>query len=269
MAQLVERPAIKAERLAVAASPAFEGVRVDAVHLRGEDDRGVLGLFEVRLSLLGGERAQALFGCAVGVRNRRGCREDDCRIGGCVPTLFLLCLSSFFLGTAGGECLEALTLGSFVGAQRLSHETGHGQVAQACFGLGFLEVAEAVVGVADGDYAVLDVDVAPREAADLPATHPGADREEVYDVRLQGEVELCDELPDGLGLEGAAGLGVPAWRVHLGAGVLGDDTVLHEVVEQQLERLVDLVEIGAAGGFAGEGVAGAHGGVHLLKRLSG
>ena len=31
---------------------------------------------------------------------------------------------------------------------------------------------------------------------------------------------------------------------------------------------MDLVEIGAAGGLAGEGVAGAHGGVHLLERLS-
>jgi len=230
VAKLVERPAIEAERLAVAQPPCLEHVWAEPAHRRAENDRGALALLQAFSGLL-----------AVLLRQ---------------PLLLRRVL------------VNAGLLRLLVHDEGVSDGVGHGEAPHAGLRLGVLEVPEAVVGLADRYDLALEVDVAPREAADLPATHPGADREEVRDVGLPGEVELRYELPDGLRLEGAAGLGVPARRVHLGAGVLGDDTVLHEVVEQQLERLVDLVEIGAAGGLAGKGVAGAHGGVHLLERLS-
>ena len=67
----------------------------------------------------------------------------------------------------------------------------------------------------------------------------------------------------GLRLEGAAR------GVHLVAGVLDQDAVFHEIVEGPPDRLVYLVEVGSARGFARERVPRAHVGVHLLERRAG
>ena len=162
---------------------------------------------------------------------------------------------------------KVLLLGLLAAQQRVADELGHGEVPHTSVGLRLLEVAERVEVVVDGEHLVVEVDVSPRQRANLAPAEPHRDGEEVADVARGLDLELVDELSHASRREGPLLLGVDFGRRHLVDGVAHDDLALNEVAEHEVEGLVDLVQVGPARRFSRKRVALAHRRVHVLDHL--
>lgn len=152
-----------------------------------------------------------------------------------------------------------------LGKQRVARDLGQREQPHARLGLGLLEVPEAVEAVAHVHDAALEVDVAPRQAADLPAPEPHGDADEVGELAGHRRVDALDESGDLLGLHGALLARVHLGRVGRAARVLHENFLLNCLLEHERYVVVDLVDVGAAGRAAGERVTPEHGDVHVVK----
>lgn len=180
-------------------------------------EQGEIGVAE----LVEGEAFEPELGAVVGPPRAERSRVDTGSPPGGNGRKDLVYLYVTLLGMAERVgALKLLLLGFAELEQRFAHVVGQRQQAHAGFGLGLLEVAVHVIRVADVHDAALEVDVLPRQAADLATSQVHGDGDEVGHVAGVRLVEHGNHDVNRIRTYGLLGLGVHLGRVGLEAWVL-------------------------------------------------